>query len=484
MFFLPLLKDIPFYHSSNVFKTIYALSTPLGKSAVALIRISGPESFRVIQALCPSKKLPKLRYLSLREIRHPKTNELLDKACVVLFKGPFSFTGEDMAELHVHGGPAVIRAVLDAISSSDCNVQYAEAGDFSRRSYENGKLDLTQAEGLYDIINAETEEQRKLAVRQVEGFLKSLYNGWRDELIDYRSHLEAIIDFGEDDNINDNIYFQIYKKVENFVIRVQDHLKESVRGELLRHGIKVSIFGLPNVGKSSLLNIIAKRSVSIVSSEPGTTRDIIDVILDIGGFPVIFSDTAGLRKGNSIGFVEKEGIKRAYENIEESFMRICVLDITDIEANVSSLRYLLTHQNISNQPIILVLNKIDLLESEKNIDLKKIEFLTGISSSFIFPVSCNTNVGIRDLIFFINNQLRKLILFENSQEVVGANARHREHLEKCLGHLQIFLNGNIKDIVIGADNLRYASDELGKICGRVDVEEVLGAIFSKFCIGK
>lgn len=168
MSFLPLLKNISFYHSSYVFKTIYALSTPLGKSAVALIRISGPESFRVIQALCPSKKLPKLRYMSLREIRHPKTNELLDKACVLLFKGPFSFTGEDMAELHIHGGPAVIRAVLNAISSTDCNVQYAEAGDFSRRSYENGKLDLTQAEGIYDIINAETEEQRKSAVLQVE----------------------------------------------------------------------------------------------------------------------------------------------------------------------------------------------------------------------------------------------------------------------------------------------------------------------------
>ncbi|KAG5439313.1 hypothetical protein PCK2_000849, partial [Pneumocystis canis] len=299
MFYRPLLKDVLSY-APDVPKTIYALSTPLGKSAIAVIRMSGPESFKVIRALCPAKELPKLRYMSLRKIRHPKTNEVLDKAFVLLFKGPFSFTGEDMAELHIHGGSAVIRAVLDAIASSHCNVQYAESGEFSRRSFENGKLDLTQVEGLYDIINAETEEQRKkLAIQQIDGCLKRLYEGWREELIDYRSYLEAIIDFGEDDNINDDIYFQIHKKVENFVVRLRDYLKTSVRCELLRYGINVSIFGLPNAGKSSLLNIIARRSASIVASEPGTTRDVIDVIIDIGGFPVIFSDTAGLRVGNN-----------------------------------------------------------------------------------------------------------------------------------------------------------------------------------------
>ncbi|KAG4302916.1 hypothetical protein PCANB_000861 [Pneumocystis canis] len=484
MFCRPLLENVLSY-TSYVPKTIYALSTALGKSAIAVIRMSGPESFSVIRALCPGKELPKLRYVGLREIRHPETNELLDKGFVLLFKGPFSFTGEDMAELHVHGGSAVIRAVLDAIACTHCNVQYAESGEFSRRSFENGKLDLTQAEGLYDIINAETEEQRKLAIQQIDGFLKRLYDGWRQELIDYRSYLEAIIDFGEDDNINDDIYFQMHKKVENFVVRLRDYLKTSVRTELLRHGVKISIFGLPNAGKSSLLNIIARRPASIVSSEPGTTRDVIDVIVDIGGFPVIFSDTAGLREGNNVGFVEKEGIRRAHENIEKASIRICVLDITDIEANISALQYLFRPYNITNcQSTILVLNKIDLVESEKYKDLKGIEFLTGIASDFIFPISCNTNTGIHDLMFSLNNQIKKMISFESSQEIIGANARHKEHIEKCLNYLHIFLESNIKDIVIAAENLRYASDELGKICGRVDVEEVLGAIFSKFCVGK
>ncbi|KAG5518632.1 hypothetical protein PMAC_002601 [Pneumocystis sp. 'macacae'] len=492
-------KNILFYRALYTSKTIYALSTPLGKSAIAIIRISGPESFRVVETLCPSGKLPKSRYLSLREIKHPKTGELLDRACLLLFDGPCSFTGEDMAEFHLHGGAAVIRSVLDAIASSHCNVQYAEPGEFSRRSFENGKLDLTQVEGVYDIINAETEEQRKLAIRQIDGSLTRVYEGWREELIDYRCHLEAIIDFAEDDDINDNIYSQIYKKVEDFVVRLQDYLKMSVRGELLRHGIKISIFGLPNAGKSSLLNIITRRSVSIVSSEPGTTRDVIDVIIDIGGFPVILSDTAGLRQENNIGFVEKEGIRRAYESIEKASIRICVLDITDLEANITSLRYLLKSQKIIDyQSIILVLNKIDLVKPEKYKNLKKIEFLTGIASNFIFPISCHTNVGICDLMLLLNSQLKKIVWSENSQEIIGINSRHREHIQKCLDYLHVFLGRfsnekyimlmfkeyNNKDMAIAAENLRYASDELGKIYEKIDVEEVLDAIFSKFCIGK
>ncbi|CCJ30615.1 unnamed protein product [Pneumocystis jirovecii] len=440
------LKNTLFYRALYTSKTIYALSTPLGKSAIAVIRISGPESFRVVEALCPSRKLPKSRYLSLREIKHPKTGELLDRACLLLFDGPCSFTGEDMAELHVHGGAAIIRSILDAIANSHCDVEYAEPGEFSRRSFENGKLDLTQAEGIYDMINAETEEQRKLAIRQIDGSLKRIYERWKEELVDYRCHLEAIIDFGEDDDINDDIYFQIYKKVEGFVVRLQDHLKMSVCGELLRHGIKVSIFGLPNAGKSSLLNVITRRSASIVSSEPGTTRDVIDVIVDIGGFPVIFSDTAGLRQGNNIDFIEKEGIRRAYENIEKASIRICVLDITDIEANISALRYLFMRQNMINyQLTILVLNKIDLVKPEKYKDLKKIELLTGVASNLIFPVSCQTNIGIYDLMLSLNNQLKKNCL---------------GHIEKCLDYLNVFLECGDKDIVISAENLRYASDEL------------------------
>ncbi|KAG4304986.1 hypothetical protein PORY_001661 [Pneumocystis oryctolagi] len=484
MLFRPFFRNIIFYHTSYVPKTIYALSTPLGKSAIAVIRISGPESFRVVKALCP-RELPKPRYLSLREIRHPETSELLDKACVLLLQGPYSFTGEDMAEFHVHGGTAVIRAVLDAIACCHCNTQYAEPGEFSRRSFENGKLDLIHAEGLYDIINAETEEQRKLAIRQIDGSLERLYNGWRNELIDYRCHLEAIIDFGEDNDINDDIYSQIYENVKNFVTRLQEYLEVFIRSELLRYGIKVCIFGLPNAGKSSLLNAIAGRSASIVSSESGTTRDIIDVTVDIGGFPVIFSDTAGLREGNDIGFVEKEGIKRAYENIRKASMHICVLDVTNVEFNISSLRYLFAHQDIIDcRSVIFVLNKIDLVEPEKYKDLKKIELMAGIVSDMIFPISCNTNMGVCDLIFFLNNQIRKIVLSENTQEVVGINSRHKEHIEKCLDYLNAFLENNNKDIVVDAENLRYASNELEKICGKVNTDDVLNAIFSKFCIGK
>lgn len=417
--------------------TIFALSTVLGKSAVALVRISGPQSRLVLTKLCGSS-LTRIapRQATLKTLRHPNTSETLDKALTLFFSGPATFTGEDICELHLHGSRAVIKSVLEAIPSCHPSIRYAEPGEFSKRAFYNGKMDLTQAEGLADLIDSETDEQRRSAYRQAEGSLSRLYDGWREQLVKMRSQLEAIIDFGEDnDGIEDNIYESVLQDTKDLQSVMRNHLKSSLKGELLRSGVKVAIFGPPNAGKSSLLNILAQRDASIVSPEAGTTRDIVDTILDIGGFPVIISDTAGLREGNSVGAIEREGVKRAKQRVEDADLRICMIpNGTDID---ESTRMALQSNLVDLKSVILLLNKTDSTDNNLKTNVHKLAADLGISQQQIIETSCITQQGIDVFLHFMQESLRELTTDDTKD--LGSNARHREQVNRCLSHLSALI---------------------------------------------
>ncbi|KAJ8911652.1 hypothetical protein NQ315_005998 [Exocentrus adspersus] len=314
--------------------TIFALSSGLfyvilflkgqGKCGVAVIRISGPDSERALQLVTNLSDVPKPRTAILRSITHPRTQEVLDKGLILWFPGPRSFTGEDSFELQVHGGVAVINAVLDALGSID-RLRLAEPGEFTRRAFHNGKLDLTEVEGLADLLQAETELQRKQAFLQTQGSLSKVYNKWKNALIKCVASIEAHIDFDETDTLELNLLQVMMEDVKNLSNEIQNHLLDGHKGEILRTGVKTVIIGEPNVGKSSLLNILCKRPAAIVTPIEGTTRDILEVTLNIGGYPLVLADTAGLRSKTE-DLVEKEGISRALQLYEKADLVLLIID--------------------------------------------------------------------------------------------------------------------------------------------------------------
>lgn len=424
--------------------TIFALSSVAGKSAVALVRISGPQSRLILSRLSsPSKSTIIPRHASVRFLRHPTTSEILDKALTLFFYGPATFTGEDTCELHLHGSKAVIKSVLDAIPLCHPTIRYAEPGEFSKRAFYNGKMDLTQAEGLADLIDSETDEQRRSAFRQAEGSLSRLYAGWRAQLVEMRSQLEAIIDFGEDnDGIEEGIYEEVLITAEGLRSEMQRHLKSSLKGELLRSGIKVAIFGPPNAGKSSLLNILAQRDASIVSPIAGTTRDVVETILDIGGFPVIVGDTAGLREGDSVDVVEQEGVKRAKNRIQEANLRICVVPYgSTIDGPTKAELDLYSKQAGNRDSIILLLNKVDMLNSPSIPSKSAIARDTNVPETQIIEISCTTGQGLDPFLGLFVNKLRDLTSGGTNEDTasLGINARHRDQMKRCLLHIDAFM---------------------------------------------
>ncbi|XP_073731959.1 5-taurinomethyluridine-[tRNA] synthase subunit GTPB3, mitochondrial isoform X2 [Misgurnus anguillicaudatus] len=286
--------------------TVFALSSGQGRCGVAVVRVSGPSSALAVRSL--TRVLPAARIASLRSIIHPQTQELLDRGLVLWFPGPRSFTGEDCAEFHIHGGPAVINGVLQALGSLP-GLRPAEAGEFTRRAFSAGKLDLTEVEGLGDLIHAETEAQRRQALRQMAGDLGRIYQDWSDRLKRCLAHVEAFIDFSEDELVEDGILNDVDVAVRQLQTQIGDHLSDQRRGERLRTGVQVVIAGSTNAGKSSLLNMLTQRPAAIVSPTAGTTRDVVEVPLDMGGYPVLLSDTAGLR--DTTDSVEQEGVRRA-----------------------------------------------------------------------------------------------------------------------------------------------------------------------------
>ena len=407
---------------------------------------------------------PKPRVASFRRLRHPETGEVLDEALVLWLPAPRSETGEDMAELHVHGGRAVSLAVVRALPLIK-GLRMAEPGEFARRAFEHGKIDLTAAEAIADLVEAETDAQRKQALRQSGGALARLYDGWRAELIGAQALTESAIDFSDEADVSEKACEGARELVARLVPSIRRHLDDGRRGEILREGFRVTIAGPPNVGKSSLLNALAKREAAIVSEEAGTTRDIIEVTMDLGGVPVILSDTAGIREAE--GKVEREGIRRAVARARDADLVLWLMDATDPQpappADLAA----------PAREMLWVLNKMDLSGSQR---------LHPMLLKGWCRLSLYTGEGLPELTKTIEAKAHASI--GTSEAPVLTQARHRRQLEACLEALETYLAGAPGELELRAEDLRRAATALGRITGRVDVEDVLGEIFSRFCIGK
>jgi len=434
--------------------TIVALASGAVPAAIAVIRISGPETRRVLEAFCGG--VPDPRHASLRDIGPPRL-PAIDRGLAIWFPGPASFTGEDMAELHTHGSRAVVSAVIEAVLSLP-GTRLAEPGEFARRAFENGKLDLTQVEGLADLISAETEAQRRQALAQAEGSLRTLYEGWRIELLRAQALVEAGLDFADEGDVAADIAVKGDAIVAPLLVSISHHLADR-RGERLRDGVHIVIAGPPNVGKSSLLNALAKRDVAIVSEEAGTTRDVLEVHLDLGGLPVTLTDTAGLREAESK--VEAEGVRRALARTEQADV---VLWLVDATAPIWELPAALEIRTA-----ICVLNKIDL---ERGFTPHR----------DCLQISARTGQGLDRLVEALEEQAAHVAETGLASPLM-TRARHRAELEGTRVALQRFGQPTLSP-ELKAEELRIAARHLGRLTGRIDVEEVLGAIFGEFCIGK
>ena len=442
--------------------TIYALSSGPGISGVAIIRVSGQETSKVIKLLT-KKNVPKPRVATLRKINNINTSELIDEGILLWFPGPESYTGEDMAEIQVHGSKAVIDAIHFSISTVE-NCRLAEPGEFTKLAFQNGKINLLKAESIADLISAETEIQRKQAIKIMNGKSADQFNFLREKLLKILSHVEAKIDFPDEDLPND-ILKEIKKSSDEVSINIEKILDDQKVGERIREGFKIAILGPTNAGKSSLLNHLSNRDVAIVSEIAGTTRDVIETHLNIDGYPVIVSDTAGIRESKNE--IEKKGIKLSLNRAEEADLKLVVVDAKKLD-------FTDVLKSLLDQNAILVINKSDLLEEDINPEIKKINHVL---------ISIKENFNIDELILKIKDNLKNK--FITSDDIFITRERHRHHLRQCLDHLENFNKKNeAEDFDKAAEDLRLATRHLGMIVGKVDVEEILGSIFNDFCIGK
>ena len=442
--------------------TIYALSSGPGVSGVAIIRISGSETSEVIKSLT-KKDLPKPRMATLRKINNINTSELIDEGIILWFPGPESYTGEDMAEIHVHGGKAVVLALQKEIVKIK-NCRLAEPGEFTKLAFQNGKINLLKAESIADLISAETEIQRLQAIKIMEGKSSAKFNELREKLLKVLSFMEAKIDFPEEDLPEENL-----KKIKNDCSEVLNEINKILNdqkvGEITREGFKIAIIGPTNAGKSSLINNLSNREVAIVSEIAGTTRDVVETHLNIDGYPVIMSDTAGIR--DSKDEIEKKGIRLSLKKAENADLKLVVVDAKNVDLS----GYL---NDLLKNNAILVVNKSDLLNEKLDAEVSKL-------NPVLISLKNNTNIDI--LISKIKNNLKNKFISE--EDILITRERHRQHLEQCVNYLEEFLLKNEKkDFDKAAEDLRLATRHLGMIVGKVDVEEILGSIFNDFCIGK
>jgi tRNA modification GTPase len=442
--------------------TIFALSSGHGPAGVAVIRISGPVSGRVLERMAGG--IPAPRAAVFRRVRHPDSGEVLDEGLVLWFPGPKSETGEDMAELQVHGGRAVVAAIFAALGRID-GCRLAEPGEFARRGFENGKIDLTVAEAIADLVDAETEAQRRQALRQAGGALARLYDGWRSEIIQAQALTEAAIDFSDEADVGAKAIHGARELAARLAPAIRLHLDDGRRGEIVREGFRVTIAGATNVGKSSLLNALARREAAIVSEEAGTTRDIIEVTMNLGGLPVVLSDTAGMR--DTSGTVEREGIRRAVARAREADLVLWLMDATEPQAGLPP------DLAARAGDTLWVLNKMDLPEAQR----APVKIQPGW-----LPLSVRTGQGLAELAQAV--EARAQASAGTSESPALTQARHRQQLELCLAALEAYLAGAPNELELRAEDLRQAATALGRITGRVDVEDVLGEIFGRFCIGK
>ena len=443
-------------------KTIYALSSAFGKSGVALVRVSGKDAFSVFDKMTSlSSANIKPRQMYFAEIFDSVSHETLDNCLIVGFKSPHSFTGEDIVEINCHGSKAVMRSILNALSALP-DFRLAEAGEFSRRAFYNGKMDLTEADGLADLIDAETKIQQKTALRQMGGALLNLYDSWRNELTNMLAYVEAYIDF-PDEEIPQDTVFKIENGVFKIIKEIKKHIENNKIEERLRDGFRVVISGPTNAGKSSLINTIVKRNVAIVSDVAGTTRDVIEACVDINGFPVVFSDTAGLRESDDA--IEKIGIELAQEKICSADFNIFMFDAQNTVPDIFE-SYIHNSKNY-----VLVANKADLLtEQEKQI----------LKAKGCILISARKNENISAITDMLSQYFESI--YEQSSSNLMTRHRYKEALSECIDNLQRF---NLhKEIELAAEDIRLACRAIGKITGRVEVDEILDKIFGSFCIGK
>ena len=557
-------------HAQSDRSTIYALSTATGRAAIAIIRCSGPACRDIYKALCPGKVYPKPRHATVRTLWEPATpgaeRQILDSNALVLqFPKPCTVTGEDVLEFHIHGGSATVKAVLAAISkvtpslsptkdarkngsSATSDVRYAEPGEFTRRAFYNNRLDLTQIESLGDTLSAETEMQRRAAVGDASsGNLSSRYKAWKRDLLLARGELEALIDFSEDQHFDESprqLAASVGRSVAALQKRIGTCIKNASKGELLRNGIEIALLGPTNAGKSSLLNQIVGREAAIVSPEAGTTRDVVEINVDIDGYFCRFGDLAGFRSGSGleIGAVELEGIRRAKQRVLSANVIIVVAsvepDATSPDGSVTlnvdkEVVAVLEKLDRGTQRTMWVVNKIDLAPNLQIDDFRSsIEQQTSYVVETLYPISCklaqqspednsgHDKSGIQSLLNGLAGECKSLTEAESIDgtsdiskglEALGASERQRLLLEQCSEHLREFLStiqqpehdvpfedtssldsdesvdGEELDVVLAAESLRAAADCLARITGQGEsgnVEEVLGVVFEKFCVGK
>ena len=437
--------------------TIFALSSGHGVAGIAVVRMSGPAVRLAVQYLSLGDLRP--RVAKRVTVLDPQSREIIDSALALLFTAPASFTGEDVLELHVHGGRAVLAATLSALSRiAGCRL--ADAGEFTRRAFHNGKLDLTEAEGLADLIAAETEAQRKQALRVSGGALRALYSGWRAQLIEAMALMEAALDFSDEADVAANAIEMALLRIGALQGKIAEHLNDERRGEILRDGLRLVIAGPPNAGKSSLLNALARRDVAIVSPEPGTTRDVVEARLDLGGLPVIVSDTAGIRS-TPASAVEREGIRRSFARSAEADLVLWLIDATNPEPKPP--------QELLDQavPVIAVLNKIDLARP---------------TLTCAAEVSTVTGEGLTDLLSLLTDHAKSRLTDHGAPAIT--TVRQRALIEAAANTLADFQTGDATFPELRAEDLRKASQSLGRVTGQVDVEDVLDRLFGSFCIGK
>lgn len=432
--------------------TIFATATASGKAGVAIVRVSGANALESVR-LMTSVENPRPRQAVFTEIR-ALDGTPIDNALVLYFPCPHSFTGEDVVEFQTHGGRAISSAILENLSKIK-GFRPARRGEFTRRAVENGKMDLTAAEGLADLVDAETEQQRKQALRQMGGALAKKYEDWHDRLKRLLAWMEAYIDFPEEE-IPESVSDDVRGKITGLIDEIQAHLNDGRRGEKLRDGFQIAIIGAPNAGKSSLMNRLAQRDVAIVSSTAGTTRDVIEVRLDINGYPVVVADTAGLRDTNEE--IEAEGVRRAKARAAESDLVLWLTDATGAENPAEA-------QGIDAGKIISVMNKAD---------------KTDVREDGHIWISAKTGQGVDALIEKIANFVDERMGLREEPSLT--RLRHRQALQECVADLRSALNAPEQELT--AEDLRMAMRSLGKITGRVQVEELLDLIFKDFCIGK
>ena len=438
---------------------IYALSSGRGPSGIAIIRLSGKNTIKITE-LITRKKSINVKEINLCKFYNPSNNSLIDEGLLLLFPSPNSFTGDDLAEFHVHGSNAVITQFLKVLSEQS-NCRLAEPGEFTKIAFQNNKIDLLEAESIGDLIHSETELQRQQAIKLVQGSASDYYNNLREKLIKSLAYIEAQIDFAEDD-----LPGSVLKEVQVTIKQVHEDIKKILNdnkiGEKIREGFRVAIIGEVNSGKSSLLNLLSKRDAAIVSEEEGTTRDIIETYLNIDGYPVILADTAGIREAKNE--IEKKGILLALNKFKEADLNLIVIDNS---SNTLDKKI----ENLINDKSIVVLNKSDIDNNQKY----------NFKETVLISVKENKNID--KLIKKIKDQLS--IKFSLSKNILVTRERHRIKLNECLKEIDNFLKKDQKkDIEMAAEDLRLATRYLGSIVGKVDVEEILGSIFKDFCIGK